>query len=537
MTQPLDRRRFLRALGAAAVITAFDPLHRRWLTSADAASGDPVPALDGELVTSEEALDAAQIDSGFMLSRRPWAVLRPGSLEDVSTMVRYCRKHKITVAARGAGHSVFGQPLVTGGLVIAMDTLSKAHSIGPKTADVDAGMRWGALLDRALEKGLTPPLFTGYVNLSLGGTLSVGGVSTRNDQGAQVDRARALQVVTGTGEVVWCSETKNKDLFEAILGGFGQFGVITRVVVDLIRGPKNVRHWSLSYLDPHAFFADYRAMLGRGEAEHIWGQVGPPGSPTTTDPSPLRTLANTGVLGAVGPVTGPLLRVALEPGGPVVTAVSDLAPAGQWIYQLNVAKYFEKSAPDASEVLRAMSDLAPLRQMSDQSWRDFTLNVDALVDMLKTLGMWEGVPHPWIDNLLPGDTTESFVIDTLSDMNFEELGAAGIILVFMMKRSTLTRPSFVMPGGTSAWVALFDILTSAPAPGPNAKFVKEKLARNRKLYESARKIGGKVYPISAVKMSRKDWVGHYGPTRYPLLQQLKKRYDPDGIMGADLAIF
>ncbi len=531
----VSRRRFLGALGAAAAVVAFDPLNRRWLTAADAASGDPIPSLDGELVMSDGALDAASVDSGFMVSRRPWAVLRPGSVRDVARMVSYCGKHRIRVAGRGAGHSVFGQPLVDDGLVVDMDTLAKADRVGPRTADVGAGMRWAKLLDLSLAKGLTPPLFTGYIDLSLGGTLSVGGVSTLNREGAQVDRARALEIVTGEGRIVRCSETDNRDLFEAALGGFGQFGIITRAVVDLVRAPRMVRHWALSYMDPHTFFHDFWLVIERGEADQVWGQIAPPMSPTTQDASPARTLANAGLFGILQPLLSPLMRIALEPGGPVIGTLTNQAPNGQWVYQLNVTKHYDDDAP-SDGLIRDTQDVLPLRHMSDQTWRDYVLNVDALVDVLKTFGLWYDVPHPWIDNFLPGKAAERFVADTLAELNFEDLGAAGLILVFAMQRSKLTRPSFVMPSADPKWVVLFDVLTSAPGPGPNSDFVAEKLARNRTIYERARAAGGKLYPISAVPMRTDDWKQHYG-ARYADLLQLKAAHDPDGIMGANLGIF
>ena len=56
-------------------------------------------------------------------------------------MICFCRRHRIKVAARGQGHTTFGQAQVDGGLVIDMSTLNQIHSIGPTTADVDAGAK------------------------------------------------------------------------------------------------------------------------------------------------------------------------------------------------------------------------------------------------------------------------------------------------------------------------------------------------------------------------------------------------------------
>ena len=104
-------------------------------------------------------------------------------------------------------HTVYGQSLVETGLVVEMRSLATIHPLGPGVADVDAGVLRKELFTRATAQGLTQPVLTGYIALSVGGTLSVGGVGYDIRKGAQVDYVRELQVVTGEGRVVWCSET------------------------------------------------------------------------------------------------------------------------------------------------------------------------------------------------------------------------------------------------------------------------------------------------------------------------------------------
>jgi FAD/FMN-containing dehydrogenase len=112
-------------------------------------------------------------------------------------MIRFCREHGIKVAARGQGHTTHGQSL-TCGLVIENGALNTIHSIGPEGADVDAGVLWKDLIVAAIEHGLTPPVITGYTKLSVGGTLSVGGISPRYDGGAQVDRVQKRPLIRAT---------------------------------------------------------------------------------------------------------------------------------------------------------------------------------------------------------------------------------------------------------------------------------------------------------------------------------------------------
>lgn len=127
------------------------------------------------------------------------------------------------------------------GLVIDNQALSTIHSTGPDFADADAGVRWKDLIITTYAKGVTPPVITGYTGLSVGGTLSVGGISGRYNAGAQVDHVRELEVVTGAGEILRCSQSHNRDLFEAALAGLGQCAIITRALIDLVRVRSMVR--------------------------------------------------------------------------------------------------------------------------------------------------------------------------------------------------------------------------------------------------------------------------------------------------------
>lgn len=89
---------------------------------------------------------------------------------------------------------------------------------------------------------------SGYTGLTVGGVLSVGGCPLSNDEGAVVDRVRELTVVTGTGDLVRCSPTANRDLFDAALGGLGQCGIIVRALLDLVPAKPMARTYLLHYL-------------------------------------------------------------------------------------------------------------------------------------------------------------------------------------------------------------------------------------------------------------------------------------------------
>jgi cytokinin dehydrogenase len=483
----VTRRHFLAGLGAATVV-GFNPSSRSWISVAEAASPfDHVPPLDGVLLTDPTSLAADAVDIGNIIHNTPVAVLRPGSVEDIAKMIRFCRRLDIKVGARGQGHTTFGQSQVLGGLVIEMSTLSTIHSFGPTRADVDAGVLWKDLLLTTVPQGLTPPALTGFTGLTIAGTLSVGGVSSTFAEGGQVDHVREIEVVTGEGDVKRCSIDQHRELFEAALAGLGQCGIITRATVDLVPALPFVRVFQITYTDNAAFFKDLRILLNRGELDEAYNLAVPNGS-------------------------------------------------GGFNYGLNAVKYFDPaSPPDNAQLLRGLTVSPSAATVLDVPYLNYVLRVDAGIDFLKQIGLWNGVLHPWFDVFLPNETVEQYVGDVTPTLTTDDVGATGFLLLFAKKRARLTRPFFRVPESDD-WVFLFDILTANAAPGPDPAFQTRMLARNRRLFDKARRAGGTRYPIGAIEFNRVDWMLHYGE-EWPELVRLKQRFDPDGILTPGPGIF
>jgi cytokinin dehydrogenase len=113
----------------------------------------------------------------------------------------------------------------------------------------------------------------------------------------------------------------------------------------------------------------------------------------------------------------------------------------------------------------------------------------------------------------------------------------GFLLIFPVKRSRITRPFFRVPDADgNGWVYLFDILTTSLLPGPDPAFAGQMLARNRRLFDAARAVGGVRYPIGSVDFSVADWKAHYGD-RWPDLLARKHQFDPDRILTPGPGIF
>ncbi|MHB8695822.1 MAG: FAD-binding protein [Solirubrobacteraceae bacterium] len=486
----VTRRQLLRSAAAGLAVAGFDVVGRHWVSVADAAGCTGflgAPRLDGTLLLDGASRAADRTDRGNMVFHTPAAVLRPGSVRDIQAMVRFCRDCRIPVAARGEHHTTFGQGL-TDGLVVEMSALNTIHSIGPEGADVDAGVLWREIIHAAFAIGLRRPGLTGYTGLSVGGVLSVGGCPLSNDAGAVVDMVRELTVVTGAGDAVRCSATRNRDLFEAALGGLGQCGIIVRALVDLVPAKPMARTYLLHYLDANAFFKDFRTLVRRGELNDVYNVCMPPGS-------------------------------------------------SLFLFEINATVFFDPAAPpDDAHLMRDLTLPAPLAIHLDLPYVAYTQFVDTQIAVLQLAG-WDRLVKPWFDVWLPEPTVQPYVTDVLGRLTPQDIAPTGFILLFAQRRSRLTRPFFRLPDPTlGEWVYLFDILGASALPGPDPSYAQRMLARNRGWYEQARGAGGTRYPIGSLEFSHDDWAAHYGE-QWPRFQQLKRRYDPGGILTPGPAIF
>ncbi len=484
MTQPLNRRTFMSSLAAATAILAFSPSARAWLPQPHATpDAVPLPSLDGQLLFAPDDLASAADDFGHILHRTPVAVLLPGSVDDIRAMIRFAHAHNIQVGGMsmiGNTHSVYGQSQVEAGIVINMASLATIHSIDADSALVDAGVRWVELLAATAPLGQSPPTLTDHIDLSVGGTLSGGGIGGQTYRhGMLVDNALELQIVTGQGQLITCSPTHHSELFYGVLGGMGQFGIIVRARVRLVAIPGMVRRYTALYTALTDMMADQEMLIDDGRFEYVEGFALP-------------------------------------------------ADGGGWIYQIETVKYYAADEPPDDAAL--IGDLAydpGTLTAEDLSHFDFANRLAPLIEFLKAIGVWQ-LPHPWIDMFVPGSQAASFVQNTLDQTTLDDMGG-GPILIYPFKRAAVTAPFVALPDEPTVY--LFSLLRTAPPP-----LVFDMLAKNRAIYETLRDLGGKRYAASGVPFSPADWRDHFGAA-WPTFAHLKQRFDPRRILTPGPAIF
>ena len=277
-----SRRTFLKTLGAGALVVGFNTLTGTWVTAAQATEDTPfekLPSLDGTLHLDAATRAEYGQDFGQIVFEHPLAVLKPGSVEDISRVVSFARRYGIRIAGRGRGHTVFGQSQVRSGIVIDISTMATIHRIASDYAIVDAGVRWHTLLEQTLALGLRPPVLTDYIGQTVGGTLSVGGIGgTMYRDGAQVDNVLELVVVTGEGEIVTCSERQQRRLFEAALAGQGQCAIIVRATIKLAPASTHIRVFNLIYPDLAAMTAETSRLMDEERFDFFEGWALPNGN-------------------------------------------------------------------------------------------------------------------------------------------------------------------------------------------------------------------------------------------------------------------
>ncbi|GHF67924.1 hypothetical protein GCM10018790_52400 [Kitasatospora xanthocidica] len=491
MNRPSLSRRALLT-GAAATVIGFNTTTRTWATTGDPTTAgriSPAPALQGTLTTAPATRAAFAQDFGRLTTTTPYAVLNPACAQDIATVITYARRNNLKVAMNGQSgnggelesHSNYGQAGVQGGIAVNARSLNRIHAITPTNATVDAGVTWAQLTDAALTQGLTPPCLTDYLHLSIGGTISVGGIgSTVHKYGLQADTVEAIEIVTGTGRVLTATPTRNTELFHTALAGAGQVGIITRATVKLVPAPHNARVLTLYYDDLTTYLTDQQTLLNDGRFPSQVGEI--------------------------------LIQPAGRPPRYKIEAV---------------AHYNDTTPPPTAPLLAGLTPTTT--ETTDTTYRDYTYRADAFADTIKNLGYWNA-PKPWLSLFLPATQTHTFLTEALPQLTPDDIGQ-GLLLCYPFHTSKLTHPLAITPDEPTAY--LFDLL-AFPHPDTDPT---PALTRNRHLYDRAVQLGAKRYLVGAIPhMTPTDWQTHYGP-HWTTLTTTKNHHDPTHTLTPGQNIF
>ncbi|WP_461146341.1 FAD-binding oxidoreductase [Spirosoma pulveris] len=186
------------------------------------------------LSPDDDGYDQARAVWNGMINRHPALIARCMSSADVSSAVKFARRHNLLVSVRGGGHNVAGNAVCADGLMIDL-SLMKGIDVNAdnRTALAEAGVLWSELDQATQQFGLATTggtvSHTGIAGLTLGGGLGW----LMGKHGLACDNLLSVDIVTANGELLTASETENEDLFWAVRGGGGNFGIVTKFTYQL----------------------------------------------------------------------------------------------------------------------------------------------------------------------------------------------------------------------------------------------------------------------------------------------------------------
>jgi FAD/FMN-containing dehydrogenase len=222
------------------------------------------------LTAQDDGYDAARAIWNGMIDKRPALIVRCSGPADVMDAVRFARERNLLVSVRGGGHNVTGNSMVDDGLVIDLSPMAgvRVDPIG-RTVRAQGGATLGALDRETQAFGLAVPsgivTTTGIGGLTLGG--GFGHISRR--YGLTCDNLLSVDMVTADGEYLTASEEENEDLFWAVRGGGGNFGIVTSFNYQLQSvGPTVIGGMLLHPLDrAREFYAHYKDFIAEAPGE------------------------------------------------------------------------------------------------------------------------------------------------------------------------------------------------------------------------------------------------------------------------------
>ena len=196
----------------------------------DAVRAQLSETFSGNLIgPDDDGYDEARTIWNAMVDERPAVIARCTSTDDVVAVVDAAREHGALLSVRGGGHGITGKALCTGGITLDLTRMRNVEvDAENRLVHVEGGCLLGDVDAATAPHGLAVPAGivseTGVAGLALGG--GIGWLSRKH--GLTCDNFHSLQVVTASGDVLEVSETEHPDLFWALRGGGGNFGVVTR---------------------------------------------------------------------------------------------------------------------------------------------------------------------------------------------------------------------------------------------------------------------------------------------------------------------
>ncbi|GMI82553.1 ARABIDOPSIS THALIANA CYTOKININ OXIDASE 5, CYTOKININ OXIDASE 6, cytokinin oxidase 5 [Hibiscus trionum] len=492
--------------------------------------------VDGQISVDPTDVETASLDFGLLTRPAPpLAVLHPASAQDIAQLVKaaYGSNFGFTVSARGHGHSINGQAQTANGVVVQMSGSKRGGGLqasgrkppeprvwpGERYVDVWGGELWIDVLRSTLEYGLAPKSWTDYLYLSVGGTLSNAGISGQAfNHGPQISNVHELDVVTGKGDLLTCSEEQNSELFHAVLGGLGQFGIITRARISLEPAPQRVRWIRVLYSNFSAFSRDQEYLISlhaqpsSQKFDYVEGFV----------------IVDEGLINN-------WRSSFFSPRNPV--KISSLDPNGGVLYCLEITKNYQESTASTIDkevelLLKKLNFIPATVFTTDLLYVDFLDRVHKAELKLRSKGLWE-VPHPWLNLFVPKSKIADFDKGVFKGILGNK--TSGPILIYPMNKNKWDhRSSAVTPDEDVFY--LVALLRSALDNGEETHSLEYLSNQNRRILRFCNDAGINVKQYLPHYTTHEEWMDHFG-NKWDWFYQMKMELDPRHILASGQQIF
>jgi FAD/FMN-containing dehydrogenase len=422
-------------------------------------------------------------DFGGVVERNPAAVVEARTIEHVERVFRVARDRGVRVVTRGTGHSCGGQSLIDGAIQLRNRLRGESRWISDDEIEVPSGATWRAVEAQLHSNGQAVPVVPSVLDLSVGGTLSVGGYGTNTPRrGAQIDQVRALELVAPDGRTYWCTPNENEQLFRFSLAGLGQLGVITRVRLA------TTEHRPAADLHGYSFgslFTMARALE--------W---------MDRDDTPLPTY---------------LRAFSYKPDRPGIALFGELRPIPTQ----------SARSPDGDGLALVRNELgSPETSVSHEDVRSMEDEFDR-----NWVSRYPGYLHLWIDYGFdyPGFRAYCEELEGLARSGSfgTAIRAIYVSIVPEPRKGTDYFPFDIRPSGVERTFTC-GIYCMVPADDPVAL---ERVQRTlRECQRILVELGGRPYVYGFNQMGPVDWRGSFGDAAVDELLALKARVDPGGVI-------
>lgn len=256
------------------------------------------PAIDYDGIPSELAGKAVEPgDHGFSSVRStylhrgsPGLVIKAATDKDVSAAIAYARKQDVPLAVRSGGHGISGRSTNDGGIVLDVSALNEIHLLDPasKRVRLGPGARWGQVAERLAPHGLG--MSSGdYGDVGVGGLATAGGIGwLSRKHGLTIDHVVAAEIALADGRLLRTDKDNHADLFWAIRGAGGNFGVVTaleleaydvgdvvfaQITYDLTDAESVIARWAEAVVDAPRDLTSFLTMVPARSGNPAIGQA------------------------------------------------------------------------------------------------------------------------------------------------------------------------------------------------------------------------------------------------------------------------